>query len=54
MTISPGIKVQYVAIVDTKTLQEINTITDKALVAVAVTVGDTRLIDNILIDLNNL
>jgi pantoate--beta-alanine ligase len=54
MTISPDIKVQYVAIVDTVTLQEIDSITDKALVAVAVTIGDTRLIDNILINLNNL
>jgi len=54
MTISPDIKVQYVAIVDPETLQEIDSITDKALVAIAVNIGDTRLIDNILIDLNNL
>ena len=54
MTISPEIKVQYIAIVDPETLQEIDTITEKALVAIAVTIGSTRLIDNILIDLNNL
>jgi pantoate--beta-alanine ligase len=54
MAISPDIKVQYIAIVDTETLQEIDSITDKVLVAVAVTIGDTRLIDNIWIDLNDL
>ncbi len=40
-------KVDYISIVDPKDLKDIKTIRGKTLVAVAVWIGDTRLIDNI-------
>lgn len=40
-------KIEYVEIVDPNTLQSIKTIQDKVLVALAVYIGKTRLIDNI-------
>ena len=43
-------KIQYISIVDAETLQNVDKIAGKVLVAVAVKVGSTRLIDNILID----
>ena len=46
----PSIWIDYVSIVDAETLQTINHIAGKALVAVAVKIGSTRLIDNILVD----
>lgn len=46
-------QIDYVSIVDTETLEPLKTVTDRALVALAVHIGPTRLIDNILIDLNN-
>ena len=51
---SPNIELQYIEIVDTENLRKIDKITDKALVAIAAFAGKTRLIDNILLDLNNL
>ena len=49
---SPRIVPDYVSIVDTETLKNIEAIDQNALVAVAVKVGATRLIDNIIVDLN--
>jgi pantoate--beta-alanine ligase len=46
----PSVEIQYVSIVDAETLRNIDRITGKILAAVAVKVGPTRLIDNILID----
>ena len=48
----PSIEVEYVSIVDVETLLGIDRIAGKALAAVAVKIGSTRLIDNILIDLS--
>jgi pantoate--beta-alanine ligase len=45
-------RIDYVSIVDAETLQPLETITAKALIALAVHIGQTRLIDNLLIDLN--
>lgn len=45
-----SIKIEYISIVDAETLRELEKITGKVLVAVAVKIGSTRLIDNILID----
>lgn len=46
--------VEYISIVDTETLAQLETITEKALIALAARVGRTRLIDNIIVDLNKL
>ena len=46
----PLIEIEYVSIVDAKTLQSIDHITGKILTAVAVRIGPARLIDNILVD----
>ena len=46
-------QIDYVSIVDPETLEPLKTVTDRALVALAVHMGPTRLIDNIFIDLNN-
>ena len=47
-----SIEVEYVNIVNYETLEDINRIAGKLLVAVAVRLGPARLIDNILIDTN--
>lgn len=44
-----GIEIEYVSVVDPETLEDIEQIGDKALVAVACLVGKTRLIDNKLL-----
>ncbi|MBN1456258.1 MAG: pantoate--beta-alanine ligase [Sedimentisphaerales bacterium] len=49
---SPNINVEYISIVDIETLEDIDNITSKALVAMAVKIGATRLIDNIIVDTN--
>jgi pantoate--beta-alanine ligase len=49
---APSIKIEYISIVDADTLQELRKITGKVLTAVAVKIGSTRLIDNILLDVN--
>ena len=46
----PSGQIEYVSIVDAETLESINKIAGKVLAAVAVKVGPTRLIDNILVD----
>jgi pantoate--beta-alanine ligase len=48
----PSIKVEYISIVDSETLQGLEKITGKVLIAVAVKIGSTRLIDNILVDVS--
>jgi len=50
---SSVIEIDYIHIVDTETLADVAGIAGKALVAVAGRCGKTRLIDNLLIDLNN-
>jgi len=47
---APSIKIEYVNIVDAETLQSIDRIAGKVLVAVAARIGQARLIDNILVD----
>jgi pantoate--beta-alanine ligase len=49
---APSIKIEYISIVDAETLQELKKITGRVLTAVAVKIGSTRLIDNILLDVN--
>jgi pantoate--beta-alanine ligase len=50
LTQAPSIEIEYIDIVDAETLQLIEPIAGKILVAVAVRLGPTRLIDNILLD----
>jgi pantoate--beta-alanine ligase len=50
----PSAKIQYVSIVNAETLQNIDRVAGKVLAAVAVKIGSTRLIDNILIDVAKL
>jgi len=45
-------KIDYVSIVDAETLRDVDEIAGKVLAAVAVKIGDARLIDNIIIDLS--
>ena len=45
----PGVRVDYISIVDPDTLNDVPDITGGALVAVAAFVGTTRLIDNIVL-----
>jgi pantoate--beta-alanine ligase len=47
-------KIDYISIVDYETLQPIDTITGKTVIAVAAFFGKTRLIDNIIINYKNL
>lgn len=49
---APGVAVEYVSIVDPETLAQLDTITERAIIAVAAMVKTTRLIDNIIVDLN--
>ncbi len=49
---APSIKIEYISIVDTETVQTIDDITGQVLAAVAVRIGSARLIDNILVDVN--
>jgi pantoate--beta-alanine ligase len=45
----PDLEIDYVAVVDPVTLEEISVIGDEALAAIAAYVGKTRLIDNMLL-----
>jgi pantoate--beta-alanine ligase len=47
----PSAKIDYVIIVDAETLQEVARAEGKILIALAVHIGQARLIDNILMDL---
>ena len=49
---APDVATEYANIVDPETLAELETITDRAIIAVAAKVKTTRLIDNIIVDLN--
>ena len=49
---APSAKIEYVSIVDAETVQSADRIAGKVLVAVAVRIGSTRLIDNILVDVS--
>jgi len=49
----PSASVDYIAIVDGKTLEPVNEIKDYTLIALAVFIGNARLIDNMLIRLPN-
>lgn len=44
-----GVAIDYVSIADPGTLQEVSTLTGEAVVALAVRIGETRLIDNQLV-----
>ena len=46
----PSMDIEYISIVDADTLQNIDHIRGKVLIAVAVRIGPARLIDNILLD----
>jgi pantoate--beta-alanine ligase len=46
----PSIKIEYISIVGAETLQKLEKINGKVLAAVAVKIGSTRLIDNIVVD----
>jgi len=46
----PSAKIEYISIVDAETLENIDKVAGKVLVAVAVKIGSARLIDNILLD----
>ncbi|MBP8251723.1 MAG: pantoate--beta-alanine ligase, partial [Herpetosiphon sp.] len=46
----PLANVDYVSVADPGTLQELDTIQDSALLSMAVRIGRTRLIDNLLIE----
>ena len=50
LKISRQIKIDYISIVDTQTLDELDEVKGKVLIALAVKIGSTRLIDNIVID----
>ncbi|MHC5059566.1 MAG: pantoate--beta-alanine ligase [Planctomycetota bacterium] len=49
ITRSSRIKIEYISIVDTETLADIDIIKGRALVALAAKIGSTRLIDNIFV-----
>ncbi len=44
-------KIDYISIVDNELLQPVDTVSGSVLIAVAVWIGSTRLIDNIMVDL---
>ena len=46
----PSIEIEYVSMVDVGTLEDVETVAGKVLVAVAVKLGPARLIDNIMVD----
>lgn len=46
----PLARVQYVSVADPETLEELNGAVERALLSLAVFVGKTRLIDNVLVD----
>jgi len=49
-----SIEIEYISILDAETLQKIDHIAGKVLAAVAVKIGSTRIIDNILLDAGGL
>jgi pantoate--beta-alanine ligase len=49
LTSEPLVQIDYVSVADPESLRELATVSDKALVSVAVRLGTTRLIDNVLL-----
>jgi len=49
---SQSIQTEYISIVNAETLEDIDEVSGKILAAVAVRIGSTRLIDNILVDVS--
>ena len=49
---SPIIEIEYISIADVENLEDIEVVKGMALVALAVKVGSTRLIDNVIVNLN--
>ncbi len=49
-SIAPDAKIDYIAIVDPETLEDLKFIQKKVVIALAVFIGNTRLIDNFIID----
>ena len=45
-----GLKPEYLKICDPDTLEDLNHFSGRALIAIAIKLGDVRLIDNILLD----
>jgi pantoate--beta-alanine ligase len=52
ITSNPGVRLDYAALVDPQTLKNVDTLRGPARLAVAAWVGATRLIDNMLIEVN--
>jgi pantoate--beta-alanine ligase len=48
----PSIEIQYVNILNAETLEEIEKVSGKVLIAVAANIGPARLIDNIIVDVS--
>jgi pantoate--beta-alanine ligase len=46
----PALRVEYVSLIDAESLEEIEQVRGKVLLAVAGRLGSTRLIDNIQVD----
>jgi pantoate--beta-alanine ligase len=46
----PGLAIEYVSLVDAETLEEVERVQGKVLVAIAARLGPARLIDNIVVD----
>ena len=44
-----GVEIEYVSISDPETLEEVDSVKDRAVYAVAVRIGKTRLIDNAML-----
>jgi pantoate--beta-alanine ligase len=49
----PLARIDYISIVDADTLEELDVVQGKALIALAVFIGKTRLIDNVVLDLDD-
>ena len=45
----PLVKIEYISIADTQTLEELSSLAPRSLVSMAVRIGKTRLIDNLII-----
>jgi pantoate--beta-alanine ligase len=52
ITVNPGVRMDYAALVDPQTLKHVDTLRGPARLAVAAWVGATRLIDNMLLEVN--
>lgn len=50
MAYEPAVRIDYLKVVNPKTLEDVRAVEGRALVAVAAFVGDTRLIDNVLLE----